>query len=98
MSEPVIQPPEKKEPPVKVSGLLFRAELAAFQALPPKSRALIEKQDAEFALWDRKLAVPAALTAAREAVLADALAACVLQLRVMANDAFTAEWTKERGL
>lgn len=79
---------------MKPSEIYFAAASAALNALPPESRALIERRDALERAWGAagyKGDVPAELIAAGAAIKADPLAAAAITIRVLGNDAFMAE-------
>lgn len=77
------------------SEIWFIACIAAENALPVESRALIEKADALSREWRAagiEKPVPEALSAARAAANSDALASVAMHIRRLGNEAAFAEW------
>ncbi|MDD5350915.1 MAG: hypothetical protein PHQ12_11955 [Chthoniobacteraceae bacterium] len=76
------------------SSVYFAAAIAAENALPEQSRALINKRDELHRLWGKAgwpVPVPPDLLAAGQAVEADPLANFAMELRRRGNEAFIAE-------
>ena len=82
------------------SSIYFTASLAAEDALPPESLALIKRRDELGRLWAAKnwtAPVPPELDAANKAVDADPLASAAMHIRRLGNEAMAAEHSTKRA-